>query len=182
MTAVKLLPDYEKQTKIKTMIQITIDCVNGAQARKELLDLLTGNGALAVTIDQPIITLENDRKISEPKTEETAEQKPAEENVPVKKRRTKAEIEAANSIDKEPEVMGDEPNDQAETMLQDNKDQVSTVTAQDLQKKAVELGRVGKRELCKAVLLKFGAEAITSLPKPLDPKHYAEVLAELEKL
>lgn len=164
------------------MINITINAESGAQARQELIDLL---GEFSIN------TLKNDQKFSGLETVNAeakkstmiivddplpnADQEKAEALVETatKKRRTKAEIEA----EKKATEFNNAPAEE-ETIPEETKD----IDVKVLQNKAVELGRVGKRELVKAVLAKFGAEAFTAQPKPLDPKHYAECLTELEKL
>lgn len=171
------------------MINITINAESGAQARQELIDLL---GEFSIN------TLKNDQKFSDTETVNAkakkstmiivddplpnADQEKAEALVETatKKRRTKADIEAEKKV-----VEFNNAPVEEETIPEETTDTQTEEVALDvkvLQNKAVELGRVGKRELVKAVLAKFGAEAFTAQPKPLDPKHYAECLTELEKL
>lgn len=174
------------------MIKIEIECATGAEARQQLVDLLYGE-------QSAINTLKNEPKISEAKMAVLQDEKPVDEkiaedakaleenydapksqvDIDKKKRRTKAEIEAEKKVAE----FNNAPAE--EGMIPEGGDiqmEEAAIDVKVLQNKAVELGRVGKRELVKAVLAKFGAEAFTAQPKPLDPKHYAECLTELEKL
>lgn len=164
------------------MIKIEINAETGSEARNALLELLglTGQSQVITNIASPGMII-----VDDPKLEATTEQ--AKEFVAEisKKRRTKAEIEAeklalenANSI---PDG-GDTAPEQQNTPAPETTD-ASTITVDDLKKKAVDLGRVGKRELCRAVLQKFDAESISTPDKtPLKPEHYAAVLDEFNKL
>lgn len=172
------------------MINITINAETGAEARGALLELLglTGQSSVQTIIASPGMII-----VDDPKLEATGEQAKEFVAETTKKRRSKAEIEAdkaAAVIENVQEAVEEQlkptvdttDNDVAETQLQDNKDQV-TVTKEDLQKKAVELGRVGKKELCRAVLQKHGADSISTADKnPLKVELYATVLDEFNKL
>lgn len=157
------------------MIKIEINAETGTEARNALLELLglTGQSQVIANIASPGLII-----VDDPKPEVTGEQ--AKEFVAEisKKRRTKAEIEAEKEI-KAPE----ETKPTEETKAPEENTDAATVTVDDLKKKAVELGRVGKRELCRAVLQKFDAESISTPDKtPLKPEHYSAVLDEFNKL
>ncbi|WP_024621102.1 hypothetical protein [Metaclostridioides mangenotii] len=51
-------------------------------------------------------------------------------------------------------------------------------TLEDVREKLTILARAGKQKEVKALVTKFGAEKISAL----DPKYFAEVMAEAEKL
>lgn len=169
------------------MIKIEINAETGSEARNALLELLglTGQSQVITNIASPGMIIVND-----PKPEATTEQ--AKEFVAEmsKKRRTKVEIEAeklalenANAIPDGGDKAPEETKPTEETKTPEDTTDVTTVTVDDLKKKAVELGRVGKRELCRAVLQKFDAESISTPDKtPLKPEHYAAVLDEFNKL
>lgn len=162
------------------MIKIELEFATGKEARQALEDLLGVSGSLVATLKTSDLPQETVPAVD---VQEQVSTEPAPEMTTGKKRRTKAEIEA----EKTPVVATETPaetsaDDVAETTLQDNKEQ-SAVTVKDLQTKAVELGRVGKKELCRAVLQKHGADSIsTADKKPLDPALYATVLDEFNKL
>lgn len=163
------------------MIKIEIDAETGQEARNALLELLGLTGQTTISFaDFPKHT----RIVDDPKPEATTEQ--AKEFVveTLKKRRTKAEIEAEKLAAENANAIpdgGDNAPEQQNTIVKEL--DAATVTVDDLKKKAVELGRVGKRELCRAVLQKFDAESISTPDKtPLKPEHYAAVLDEFNKL
>lgn len=155
----------------------------GAEARQQLLDLLgQTDGPYEILQEKPKLEIVKDEAINTQENPEKISEK--EKNFGVTKetrtRRTKAQIEAEakaaeNKVDLEEETIPESeeiPAAEAAT---------STVKIEDLQKKAVELGRAGKRDACKTVLVKYGAESLTK-DKPLAPEHFEAVLAEFEKL
>lgn len=168
------------------MIKIEINAESGSEARGALLELLglTGQSQVITNIASPGMII-----IDDPKPEVTTEQ--AKEFIveTIKKRRTKAEIEAERLAAENTNAIpdgGDNAPEQQNTVVKETAQETTdatTVTVDDLKKKAVELGRVGKRELCRAVLQKFDAESISTPDKtPLKPEHYAAVLDEFNKL
>lgn len=160
------------------MINITIDCATGAEVREHLLAILglTGQSPVITTIPQPGMII-----VDDPKPEATGEAAKEFVAETVKKRRSKAEIEADKAT-----VVIENIQETVEEQLKPTVDETpaeTTVTKEDLQKKAVELGRVGKKELCRAVLQKHGADSISTADKnPLKLELYATVLEEFNKL
>lgn len=164
------------------MIKIEINAETGVEARSALLELLGLTSQSQLVIPAPIQNVG-----------ELAEQIADVHKVPMqivgeapKKRRTKAEIEAeAKAITPAAEETNNEPDTSQATSgtVEPETAAETTVTKEDLQKKAVELGRVGKKELCRAVLQKFGADSISTADKnPLKVELYAEVLAQFNEL
>lgn len=160
------------------MINITIDCATGAEVREHLLAILglTGQSPVITTIPQPGMII-----VDDPKPEATGEAAKEFVAETVKKRRSKAEIEADKAT-----VVIENIQETVEEQLKPTVDETpaeTTATKEDLQKKAVELGRVGKKELCRAVLQKHGADSISTADKnPLKLELYAIVLEEFNKL
>lgn len=165
------------------MINITINAETGAEARGALLELLGLNGGeLIATVkgaSMQFIAEREDAIVAPPETA-PAEAAPAETT---KKRRSKAEIEPEKTpVEKPTETFNDNVSDVG-TRNGEVVDDSVVVTKEDLQKKAVELGRVGKKELCRAVLQKHGADSISTADKnPLKLELYATVLDEFNKL
>lgn len=177
------------------MINITINAETGAEARGALLELLGLAGQLTACVDFTQLKEQN------AEVQKTFMQVAAIDpgiiigngihngselvETAVKKRRSKAEIEAEkNAIDNGQEKVQEmvEAQTAAETKTEEPAAE-TTVTKEDLQKKAVELGRVGKKELCRAVLQKYGADSISTADKnPLKLELYATVLEEFNKL
>lgn len=167
------------------MINITIDCATGAEVREHLLAILglTGQSPVITTIAQPGMII-----VDDPKPEATGEAAKEFIAETVKKRRSKAEIEAEKNRENLETAVIKEQSEYEEAANQTgaSQEQVvehNAVTKEDLQKKAVELGRVGKKELCRAVLQKHGADSISTADKnPLKLELYAIVLDEFNKL
>lgn len=165
------------------MIKIEINAETGSEARGALLELLglTGQSQVITTSRSNVVVEETEIQLP-PATEELPN--PAEQ--PKTKRRTKAEIEAEkNAIESGQQKVQEmvETQQAAEAKAPEETTDATTVTVDDLKKKAVELGRVGKRELCRAVLQKYDAESISTPDKtPLKPEYYAAVLDEFNNL
>lgn len=163
------------------MIKIEFEAATGADLRKEMLDLLgIGQGFIGIDVARTgqaksvIATVEDGvvTKLEDVSPVETtkAEEAPKPEQ-PIRKRRSKAEIEAgalaANTGTEEPPASTEnvdtpaEDNDQAQTLAQDNAEQ-NAITAEDLTKKCVELGRGGKRDAVLAIFeSQFGGATIS---------------------
>lgn len=163
------------------MIEIKIECATGAEARQQLIDLLFND------VDPSMPLRENrikDEKIAENfeglKIETQEAQKPAEESTG-KKRRTKAEIEAASkSAQKEAEK-------QAEGNIVDAKPEeepkASTITKEMLQAKAVELIRNGKKDQVTTTIKSFDADSISQPDKkPVKVEDYAALMDAFNKI
>ncbi len=173
------------------MINITINAETGAEAREALLELL------GLTGQSPVQTIITDRLIvvDDPKPEATGEQAKEFVAETTKKRRSKAEIEAdkaAAVIENVQEVVEEQLKPTVDTTETPSEETTPVSEGQPtdnagwikaLQGKAVALGRIGKRELCRVVLEKYGASSISTLDKkPLKPELYATVLDEFNKL
>lgn len=161
-------------------IKIEIEAASGADARNQLLALL-GQGVLHLQVDNPNV---EGAAISEaPQTQES----PAPEEK--KKRKTKAELEAEKqAATLQPGVVETSQIEPEKSLEPEtpaaNTDKEDAVTVEMVQQKAIELGRVGKRELCRGVLQTFGAESISAKgsDKPLKPEDYAAVLEAFNAL
>jgi|SRR5579863_1673032 len=147
------------------MIKIELQFETGAEAREALIELL---GSTPVPEKRQPYTLPDGQETPQEIAETFLGSAPEQEK---KKRRTKAQIEADQAKQSDPS--DDVQNEPAS--------EEPKVTVEDLQKKAIELGRAGKKEDCRAILKKYGASSISSDNK-LDPAHYAEVLAEFNEL
>lgn len=172
-------------------INITIEAANGADARQQMLDLLgikTGSPALVATINSEDLKVALDRTTKSmeavivplSQTDEAAstEEAPKPEQT-TRKRRSKAEIEAEalakNTGTEEPPAS--EATVEEETAPEEAKE--VAITAEDLTKKAVELGRNGHRDKLMAVLeTEFGGATISKKDgKPqLTPEQYPAVM------
>lgn len=161
------------------MINITIDCANGAEARAQLMALL---GAT----DGPFTEISiGDEKIAEnfeaPKMEVVKDEIAGENSAP-KKRRTKAELaleNAAPAIEKElaPDQTG------GENIQEDAVPKETAITSDMLKEKAVELIRGNKKTELTALVKSFGADSVATADKnPIKPEDYARFLDELNKL
>lgn len=166
------------------MINITIDCATGAEAREQLIALLYAEHAIT---DEKSFAIRNEKIAENFETQQTETQqteKPVEENA-TKKRRTKAEIEAGKTVataQQEKPADEQEDNDIAQTQAQDNK-AANAVTKEMLQEKAVNLIRNHKKPEVVAALKKFGADSIAQADKnPLKVEDYPAVMDELNKL
>lgn len=167
------------------MINITIDCATGAEARQQLMALL---GATDGPFEQISI---RDEKIAEnfepPKMEVLKDEIQGENSAP-KKRRTKAEIAADAIAPAVGEALGGEvdiqsDNDVAETQAQDNKEASKAITADMLKEKAVELIRNNKKPEVTALVKSFGADSVATADKnPIKPEDYVRFMDELNKL
>lgn len=142
------------------MIKIKMEFATGEQARAELLALLGSNALQSTVVEK---TKEEQKAAKEEATATATAEPEPEKAVKVARKAKSTEVEKPAEIKDEPGVEG-------------------TVKKEDLQRKAVELGRQGKRELCRAILKKFGAESISTEPGALDPAKYEEVLAEFNTL
>lgn len=206
---------------LKSMnINITIEGVDGKDARQQLLNFLgAGQEGLILpppegwsqalterlnkTDIDPIVV--QGKPYEEPKVNspeylaaqsEITEKQPAEEQ-PKKKRRTQAEIAAerealehqsktglTSTDDNEPDTSQEPagPVSPEETTVEEPvkaDEPASAITAEDLTKKAVELGRAGKRdEVLKTLEEKFGGATIAKKDgKPqLQPEQYQAVM------
>lgn len=154
-------------------IKIEIEAANGADARQQMLDLLginLGNSASPVVkqtkdeIDAKVHEMatavkehyEDTQRLEALRNEEKPEQTP-------RKRRTRAEIEAANTgVEEPPAAETNAQPAEEETEKKPAEEEIgSSVTAEDLTKKAVELGRAGHRDKVLAVLAdQFGGATI----------------------
>lgn len=172
------------------MIEIKIEAANGADARQQMLDLLGINGQLTATVKgsdlvaaQPLAELAKTGIEAQNSTVE--ETKPTEE-APKKKRRTQAEINAEREALEAASKAGEEQPAGEEAAGTDNEPDTSqepagpvAVTAEDLTKKAVELGRAGKRDaVLKTLEEQFGGATIAKKDgKPqLAPEQYQAVM------
>ena|ERR1700745_1658220 len=168
------------------MIKIELQFETGAEARQALNELL-GHGLTTVIRGEDLkhqISIK-DGKIAEnfeaPKTEIEKEEKPAEE-IPAKKRRTKAEIEAEKKAVTD-SAEDDIQSNQAETLAQDNKEQVKAVTKEMLQEKSVSLIRQNKKEEVVAAIKSFGADSISQPDKsPVKSEDYAALMDKLNAI
>lgn len=169
------------------MIKLKLEFATGEECRNALVALLGGD--LSVIEQKPQIAIK-DEKIAEnfsaPKMEVVEDEKPAEVSASTKKRRTKAEIEAANAENTAARSEVDETVEQKDIQTDaapKEEAKESAVTATMLQEKAVNLIRNGKKELVVAIIKKFGGDSISQADKnPLKPEVYAEVMDELNKL
>jgi len=152
------------------MINITIDCATGAEAREQLMALL---GAT----DGPFTEIAiKDEKIAKnfeiPKTEVVKEEIPAG-----KKRRTKAEIEAEkNGAPAADEIVPEGADIQEEAPVKEEP-KASAITKEMLQEKAVNLIRNGKKAEVTETIKKFGADSISQADKnPVKTEDYAALM------
>lgn len=162
------------ETKKKTMINITIEGESASDVRKQIQELL---GLIPAT-ENPI----KDEKIAEnfagSETQVSETEKPAEE-IPAKKRRSRAEIDAEKNTP--PASVEEKVADDIEASIEAEK--TSSVTKEMLQNKAVELIRLNKKPEVVALLKKFGADSIAQDNKnPLKVEDYSAVMDELNKL
>jgi len=202
----------EKQTIKNMSIKIEFEAANGADLRKEMLDLLGISGTAATVIERADVLMkpnldfvfpeevqENMKKAQELDAKLNAvaaqEEAPKPEQT-TRKRRTKAEIEAeaaltANTGTEEPPAAAENTkavseDDGITPILDDEKtDVVPAVTAEDLTKKCVELGRAGKRDAVLGVFeSQFGGATISKKDgKPqLTADQYSAVMDALNAL
>ena len=160
-------------------IKIEFEAATGADLRKEMLDLLgIGQGFIGIDVartgqDKSVIATVEDgvvTKVEDVSPVETtkAEEAPKPEQS-TRKRRSKAEIEAEAALaastgtEEPPASTGNAtPEDDGITPIEGQDDTVSTITAEDLTKKCVELGRGGKRDAVLAVFeSQFGGATIS---------------------
>lgn len=177
-------------------IKIEFEAATGADLRKEMLDLLgIGQGFIGVDIsragqDKSVIATVEDGVVTDVKEVETpaADETPKPDQ-PTRTRRSKAQIEAetkalaANTGTEEPPASTEnvEVSDTTEALAQDNVEQ-NGVTAEDLTKKCVELGREGKRNgVIKLFETQFGGATISKKDgKPqLTAEQYPAVMEAL---
>ncbi len=162
------------------MIQINLQFETGAEARKALEELL--GGSLTISPEIAIKDEKTAENFEASKTETQEIQKPAEESTG-KKRRTKAEIEAASkSALEEAEKQGE-----AEGNIVDAKPEeetkASSVTKEMLQAKAVELIRGGKKDQVTATIKSFDADSISQPDKkPVKVEDYAALMDAFNKI
>lgn len=168
------------------MIKIELQFETGAEARQALQELL---GGATGTVRNSDVQAALERSAT--RDEQIAENFEAlkTEEIPTKKRRTKAEIEAANKI---AEQMPEKSEEQGSTDIQgEEKPAEETKSTSDedlvkmLQAKAVELTRAGKKQLTAALLKnQFGADCISpkGVGTPLDPKDYLAVMEAMKAL
>lgn len=152
------------------MIKIEFEAATGADLRKEMLDLLGLTGGEIVhkhIIEGHGLELEGNveetteaSSTEQPKVVETSKPEQA-----TRKRRSKAEIEAeaaalaANTGSEEPPASTENATTPEETPAAEDE---AAVTAEDLTKKCVELGREGKRDAVLAVFeTQFGGATIS---------------------
>ncbi|BCG57460.1 hypothetical protein [Paenibacillus sp. URB8-2] len=134
-------------------VQITINGENASEAISEFAVLsaaFTGSAPAAPVVDKP-------------KTRSKATQKQEE-----------PEIKTADS---EPEIKQEAANSEPETK-QEDPDPLQEVTVEDIRAKAGEVGQMGKKAEVKALLDKFGAKTVSTVPA----EKRAEFLAALKAL
>jgi hypothetical protein len=163
------------------MIKIELQFETGAEAR-EALEQLLGFKSIEVAQRLSISDIKdekNTKNFEASKTEVVKDERSAEE-VPIKKRRTKAEVEAEKSAQNEPEPSIEQANEgESETKQL----KAPAVTKEMLQEKAVNLIRNSQKDAVVAVLKKFGADSIAQADKnPLKVEDYSAAMDELNKL
>lgn len=166
------------------MINITIDCATGAEARQQLMALL---GAADGPFEQ--ISIRNE-KIAE--NFAASETQVSEVETPVKKRRTRAEIEAEVIKKEVTQIAPGGPAPDRITDIQDDginpetdpaKEASKAITADMLKEKAVELIRNNKKPEVTALVKSFGADSVATADKnPIKPEDYVRFMDELNKL
>lgn len=163
------------------MINITIDCATGAEAREQIMALL---GATSGPFEQIAIRYE---KIAEnfesPKMEVVKDENSG------KKRRTKAEIEAEGlkklnaALDPADPEVKDIQDDGINPETAPEKEASKAITADMLKEKAVELIRNNKKPEVTALVKSFGADSVATVDKnPIKPEDYVRFMDELNKL
>lgn len=167
-----------------------MEFATGKEARQALEDLLgLTSQSSAILVANPA-QVQNWGEAAEAIKEAYDDQNRVEAlrtEAPKTTRRTKAQIEAeklaAEKANETPAAETAPEESKPEETKPEETNPETTVTKEDLQKKAVELGRVGKKELCRAVLQKHGADSISTADKnPLKVELYATVLNEFNKL
>jgi hypothetical protein len=177
------------------MITINFEAATGADLRKEMLDLLGISGTNTLSIsgadiarigqDKSVITTIEGGVVTDIKE---VEETPKPETT-TRKRRSKAEIEAealaANTGSEEPPASTENVETPVEETPVAEEAGGVAVTAEDLTKKCVELGRNGKRDLVLAVFEgQFGGATISKKDgKPqLTAEQYPAVMEALNAI
>lgn len=177
------------------MITINFEAATGADLRKEMLDLLgIGQGFIGVDISRAgqdksvIATVEDGVVIGIKETETPAAEETPKPEQPTRTRRSKAQIEAeakalaANTGAEEPPASTENVPAPEETAEEQGE---AAITAEDLTKKCVELGRDGKRDAVLAVFeTQFGGATISKKDgKPqLTAEQYPAVMEALNAI
>ncbi|MFA6087431.1 hypothetical protein [Mucilaginibacter sp.] len=192
------------------MITINFGATTGADLRKEMLDLLgitVGNPAVKQTkeeidakVHETAVLLkeayDDTQRLEASRTEATKGEEAPKPEQPTRKRRSKAEIEAEAALAANTEAEAalaantgtEEPpasTENVETPAAEEQTGEATITAEDLTKKCVELGRGGKRDAVLAVFeSQFGGATISKKDgKPqLTAEQYPAVMEALNAI
>lgn len=165
------------------MIKLELQFETGAECRQALLELLGGTVTTIKGSD-----LQNSLERSAIKDEKIAENfeaqktETATEEVPVKKRRTRAEADKAPEKDnaaqeslKSEDIQSEEPANE--------EPKASAITKEMLQAKAVELIRGGKKDQVTATIKSFDADSISQPDKkPVKVEDYAALMDAFNKI